>query len=53
MRTGLGLWSVFLVLGALVWLASVGAFSHPVYRPVVMLAVLSWGGYVVWTPKSN
>jgi hypothetical protein len=29
MRTGLGLWSLFLVHGALVWLASVGAFSHP------------------------
>jgi hypothetical protein len=53
MRTRWGYWSVFLGLGALVWLASVGAFTHPVYRLVVILAVLSWGGYVVWTPKSS
>ena len=53
LRTGLGYWSVFLVLGDLIWLASVGAFTHPVYRLVLMLAVLSWGGYVMWTPKSS
>ena len=51
MRTGRGYWTVFLVLGALVWLASVGAFAHPVYRLVVMLAVFSWFGDTVRTPK--
>ena len=54
MRTGWRYWTVFLVLGALIWLAGVvGAFTHPVPRLVVMLAVLSWSGYVAWTPKSS
>ena len=53
MRTGLGSWSVFLVLGALLWLASVGALTHPAYRLLLMLAVFSWFGYVVRTPKSS
>jgi hypothetical protein len=44
---------VFLVLGSLLWLTSVGLWSHPAYRLVLMLAVFSWFGYVVRTPKSN
>jgi hypothetical protein len=44
---------VFLVLGALLWLTTVGAWSHPAYRLLLMLAVLSWFGYIAWTPKSN
>jgi len=53
MRRGPVLWTVFLVLGALLWLASVGVWSHPAYRLVLMLAVLSWFAYVVRAPKSN
>jgi hypothetical protein len=51
MRRGPLLWTVFLVLGGLVWLASAGVWSHPAYQLVLMLAVLSWFAYVVWTPK--
>ena len=53
MRTGLAYWSVSLLLGALLWLAGLSAFSHPVYQLVVVLAALSWCGYVVWTPKTS
>jgi hypothetical protein len=51
--TGLGYWSVFLVLGAFLWLTSAGALTHPAYRLVLMLAVFSWFGYIVRTPKSS
>jgi hypothetical protein len=47
------LWTALLVLGALLWLTSVGVGSHPAYRLVLMVAVFSWCGYVVWTPKSS
>ena len=53
MRTGMGVWSAFLVLGALLWLTTAGAFTHPAYRLVVMLAVLSWAGYIMWSPTSK
>jgi len=53
MRRGPVYWTVFLVLGALLWLASVGVWSHPAYRLVLMLAALSWSAYVVRAPKSN
>jgi hypothetical protein len=53
MRTRLGYWSMFLVVGALTWLAGVDALTNPVYRLVVALAVLSWFGYVMWAPKSS
>jgi hypothetical protein len=53
MRRGLILWTMFLVLGTLLWLTSVGVLSHPAYQLVLMLAMFSWFGYVVWTPKSN
>ena len=53
MRSGRVLWMVFLVLGALLWLASIGVWSHPAYRMVLMLAILSWSAYVVWSPKSH
>ncbi len=53
MRTGPVLWTNCLVLGALVCAESVGFWSHPAYRVILMVTVLSWGGFVVWTPKSN
>ena len=53
MRRGPVLWTVFLVLGALLWLASVGVWGHPAYRFVLMLVVLSWSGYVAWTPQTK
>jgi hypothetical protein len=53
MFSGLSGWPVFLVLGALLWLTSVGALTHPAYRLLLMLAVLSWCGYIVRTPKSS
>jgi hypothetical protein len=45
-------WTLFLVFGALLWLTNVGVGTHPVYRLALMLAVFSWCGYVVRTPKS-
>jgi hypothetical protein len=53
MRTGPVLWTTCVVLGALVYAESVGFWSHPAYRLFLMVTVLSWGGFVVWTPKSN
>jgi hypothetical protein len=53
MRSGPALWTVFLVLGALVWIASLDAWGHPAYRLAVITAVFVWAGYVVWTPKTK
>ena len=53
MRRGLLLWTVFLFQGALLWLTSVGVWSHPAYRLVLMLAVLSWFAVIVRAPKFN
>jgi hypothetical protein len=53
MRTGLGDWTMFVVFGALIWLAGTGPLAHPAYRLVLMLAALSWAGYIAWTPKSS
>ena len=53
MRTGWRLWAVFLMFGALIWLAGMGPLAHPAYRLVLMLAALSWAGYIVRTPKSS
>jgi hypothetical protein len=52
MRTGVALWSMFLVLGALIWLESIGVGSHPAYRLCLMVVSLSWFGYAAG-PKSN
>jgi len=53
MKRGPAFWTVFLVLGVLLWLTSVGVWSHPAYRLVLGLAVFSFAGYVVWIPKSR
>ena len=53
MRRGPVFWTPLLVLGALLWLTSVGVWDHPLYRLVLMLVALSWFGYVVWAPKST
>jgi hypothetical protein len=53
MRKGAALWTVFLVLGALLWLASIGVWNHPVYLLCLMAVALSWFGYAAWAPKSN
>ncbi len=53
MISGLGGWSVFLLLGVLLWLTSVGALTHPAYRLLLMLAIVSWCAYIVRSPKSS
>jgi hypothetical protein len=52
MRRGPLVWTVTLVLGMLLWLTSLGP-TGPAYRSVLVLATLSWFGYVVWVPKRN
>ena len=52
MRKGTGLWAVYLVLGALLWLASVGFSNHSVYMLCLMVVLFSWFGYTV-SAKSN
>ena len=49
MKNGAVLWTMFLVLGALLW--SVGVWSHPVYRLGLMLTILMWCAEVVRTRK--
>lgn len=53
MRKGIGLWTVFLILGGLLWLASVGVWSHPVYRLCLMVVSFTWFSYTASAPKSN
>jgi hypothetical protein len=53
MRRGSILWTVFVVLGALLWLASTGVWRHLVYALAVTLTVLSWSAYVVSFQPSN
>jgi hypothetical protein len=53
MRKGVALWTVFLVLGALVWLESIAVPSHPAYRLCLMVIALSWFGYAARAPKTN
>jgi len=53
MQRGSILWTVFVVLGALLWLASTGVWRHPVYRLGLTLTVLSWFAYVVSFQPSN
>ena len=53
MRSGAFLWAAFLVLGTLLWLESIGGWSHPAYRLALMIGVLSWAGYVVRSPHSG
>jgi hypothetical protein len=51
MHDGAALWTVFLALGVLIWLSSVGVWSHPVYRLGLMLTLLAWCAEVVRTRK--
>ena len=53
-RSGATLWAPCLVLGALLGLATTGAWTNPVYTLVLMVAVFLWFGYVVRdrAPKS-
>jgi len=53
MRQGVALWSVFLVLGALIWLESTGVGSQPAYRLCLMVIAFSWFGYAARAPKSH
>ena len=53
MRTGRMLWVTYAVLGALVYAESAGYWSHAGYRLALVSAVLSWAGWVVWTPKAR
>ena len=53
MPRGLLLWTVTLGLGALLWLATAGSSSHPVYRLALILAILCWAAYVVRDPRAN
>jgi len=52
MRSGPLVWTVTLVLGILIWLAGLGP-TGLAYRTVLVLATLSWFGYVAWAPKRN
>ena len=51
MHNGAVLWTIFLALGVLIWLSSVGGWSHPVNRLVLMLAFLVWCAELVRTRK--
>ncbi len=51
MQKSLGLWSMFAAFGLLLWLSSVGVGTHPVYRLVLMVAMLSWAGWFAAAPR--
>jgi hypothetical protein len=53
MSRGVALWTVFLVLGALIWLESIGSGSHPAYRLCLMVVTLSWFGYTARRRESR
>lgn len=53
MRKGTALWTVFLLLGALLWLVSVGVWRQPLYRLILMVASLSWFAQTASAPRSN
>ena len=53
MRKGVALWTVFLALGALIWLESTGVWTHPAYRLCLLVIAFSWFGYAARTPKST
>ncbi len=42
MRSSRGIWIVFAVLGAALWLSSMGIGTHPLYRLCLILSVLIW-----------
>ena len=53
MREGVAFRTVFLVLGALLWLASIGVWGHPVYTLCLAVVTFSWFGYITWAPKAR
>jgi hypothetical protein len=52
-RSSRGVWMVFGVLGAALWLSSLRIQSHPGPAGVAMLGVIAWSGYVMWLPKRH
>jgi hypothetical protein len=53
MRTGAAFWLVFLGLGVLLYVESLGVWTHPPYRALLMVTALFWSRYVVRVPKAN
>ena len=51
MQSGALPWAVFLILGTLLWLSSVGVWSHPVYRLTLMFAIFACCAWVVRAPE--
>ena len=52
MRKPLALWTTCAAFGLLLWLSSIGVGTHPAYRLVLMLAMLSWCGWFVAAPRA-
>jgi hypothetical protein len=51
MGKGTALWTMFLVLGALFWLASVGVGRHPAYVFCLMVVAFSWFSHTASAQK--
>lgn len=51
MRKGTALWTMFLVLGALFWLASVGVWRHPAYMLCLMVVSFWWFSHTASAQK--
>jgi hypothetical protein len=41
------------ILGGLLWLSSMGMWSHPAYRLSLMITMFLWFGWVVRTPRAR
>ena len=52
MRRDALLWTT-LILGGLLWLSSIGVWSHAAYRLILMFTILVWSAWIVRTPKST
>ena len=51
MRKPLALWSTCAAFGVLLWLSSIGVGTHPIYRFILMVAMLCWAGWFVAAPR--
>ena len=51
MRKPLALWATISAFGLVLWLSSVGAGTHPAYRLVLMVAMLSWCAWFIAAPE--
>jgi hypothetical protein len=51
MRKPLALWSMVAAFGLLLWLSSIGVGTHPAYKLLLMVAMLSWAGWFVAAPR--